>query len=66
MHHAHVLVRFVHLVVHPRTRSIDLSTLPKVLRDALYKQLGHLTGLQVRTSLLPPDTWPPDTWPPDT
>jgi len=46
VHHAHVLVRFVHLVVHPRLRSIDLSTLPKVLRDALYKQLGHLTGLK--------------------
>ena len=30
VHHAHVLVRFVHLVVHPRLRSLDLSTLPKV------------------------------------
>ena len=31
VHHAHVLVRFVHLVVHPRLRCLDLSTLPKVL-----------------------------------
>ena len=61
VHHAHVLVRFVHLVVHPRLRCLDLSTLPKVLedtnpkinltypqvlRDTLYRQLGHLTGLQ--------------------
>ena len=33
VHHAHVLVRFVHLVVHPRLRCLDLSTLPKVLED---------------------------------
>jgi hypothetical protein len=46
VHHAHVLVQFVHLVVHPRVRSLDLSTLPKVLRDALYRQLGRLSGLQ--------------------
>ena len=46
VHHAHVLVRFVHLVVHPRLRMLDLSALPKVLRDALYRQLSHLTGLQ--------------------
>lgn len=46
VHHAHVLVRFVHLVVHPRVRALDLSSLPKVLRDSLYRQLGQLTGLQ--------------------
>lgn len=47
VHHAHVLVRFIHLVIHPRVKSLDLSTMPKVLRDALYRQLDHMSGLEV-------------------
>jgi len=47
IHKVHVLVRFVHLVVHPRVRTLDFSKLPKILRDALYKKLDALTGLEI-------------------
>jgi len=45
-HQIHTLVRFVQLIVHSRVKSLDLSILPKMLRDALYKKLDRLTGLQ--------------------
>ena len=31
LHHVHVLVRFVNLLIEPRVRSLDLSSMPKVL-----------------------------------
>jgi len=46
-HQIHTLVRFVQLIVHPRVRALDLSILPKILRDALYKKLDRLTGLHL-------------------
>jgi len=47
VHHAHVLVRCIHIIIHPRVKNLDLSAMPKVLRDALYKKLDRLTGLEV-------------------
>ncbi|XP_023336237.1 uncharacterized protein LOC111707369 [Eurytemora carolleeae] len=45
-HQIHTLVRFVQLIIHPGVKSLDLSILPKMLRDALYKKLDRLTGLE--------------------
>merc|ERR1740128_6590 len=33
VHKVHVLVRFVSIIIHPRVKSMDLSTMPKVLKD---------------------------------
>ena len=46
LHHVHVLVRFVNLLIEPRVRSLDLSSMPKVLKDCVYRQLAKLTGLE--------------------
>jgi len=45
VHHVHVLVRFVNILVHPRVKNMDLSTMPKVLKDCIYRQLDKMTGL---------------------
>eukprot|EP00088_Acartia_fossae_P007358 TRINITY_DN13457_c0_g2_i2.p1 TRINITY_DN13457_c0_g2~~TRINITY_DN13457_c0_g2_i2.p1 ORF type:complete len:505 (+),score=59.58 TRINITY_DN13457_c0_g2_i2:37-1515(+) len=46
-HQIHTIVRFVNLIIHEKLKSLDLSKLPKMLRDALYKKLDKFTGLQV-------------------
>ena len=46
LHHVHVLVRFIHLLIEPRVRSLDLSSMPKVVKDCIYRQLDKLTGLE--------------------
>ena len=47
VHHVHVLVRFVHLLIHPRVKHIDLSSLPKVIKDCIYRQLDKMIGLEI-------------------
>ena len=46
LHHVHVLVRFINLLIEPRVRSMDLSSMPKVLKDCIYRHLDRLTGLE--------------------
>ena len=46
LHHVHVLVRFIQLLIEPRVRRMDLSSMPKVLKDCVYRQLDKLTGLE--------------------
>jgi len=46
-HQIHTIVRFVNLIIHEKVKSLDLSKLPKMLRDALYKKLDKFSGLQV-------------------
>ena len=42
VHHVIVLVRFVSLLIHPRVKTMDLSTMPKALKDVIYRQLELL------------------------
>ena len=37
IHEIQVIVRFLRLAVHPRIKALDLSTMPKMLRDCLYR-----------------------------
>jgi len=46
-HQIHTMVRFVRLIIDQRVRCLDLSVLPKILWDIVYKNLDQLTGLQV-------------------
>jgi len=46
-HQIHTIVRFVNLIIHDKVICLDLSKLPKMLRDLLYKKLDKLSGLQV-------------------
>ena len=46
VHHVLVLVKFVNLVIHPRVKVIDLSSMPKTLKDCIYKGLDKMTGLE--------------------
>ena len=46
VHYVHVLVKFVHLIIHPRVKCVDLSAMPKVLKDSLYRSLEKMTGLE--------------------
>ena len=47
VHRVHVLVRFVNLLIHPRVRVMDLATMPKVLKDCIYRHLDQMTGLEI-------------------
>ena len=39
--------RFCRLILHPKIRRLDVSSLPKMLRDFIFKNLRQLCGLQV-------------------
>ncbi len=46
VHKVHVLVRFVNIIIHPRVKIMDLSTMPKVLKDCIYRNLELMIGLE--------------------
>lgn len=46
LHHVHVLVRFINLLISGRVSVMDLASMPKVLKDCVYRHLDKLTGLE--------------------
>ncbi len=46
VHEIHVVVAFARVVLHQGLRRLDLSKLPKMLRDELQRHLDRMTGLR--------------------